>query len=73
MWRCSAGFVASSAARCHAGTAASGVPDRVEKLCHTVPMQRGGSALEVAECIIWLMSDKSSYVTDALLDVAGGR
>ena len=53
--------------------ASSGQPDRVERLQQFVPMARGGSAEEVAETIVWLMSDKASYVTGALLDVAGGR
>lgn len=53
--------------------ASSGQPDRVDTLKVNVPMQRGGSAKEVAEAILWLLSDESSYVTGALLDVAGGR
>ena len=53
--------------------ASSGQPDRVERLQHYVPMARGGTAEEVAEAIVWLMSDGASYVTGALLDVAGGR
>lgn len=51
----------------------AGHPDRVDKLKHNVPMQRGGSAVEVAEAILWLASDKSSYTTGSLLDVSGGR
>lgn len=53
--------------------ASMGVPDRVAKLAHTIPMQRGGSADEVAEAVLWLLSDQSSYVTGVLMDVAGGR
>jgi NAD(P)-dependent dehydrogenase (short-subunit alcohol dehydrogenase family) len=53
--------------------ASSGQPDRVERLQHNVPMARGGTAEEVAETVVWLMSDGASYVTGALLDVAGGR
>lgn len=53
--------------------ASSGQPDRVERLQHNVPMGRGGTAEEVAETIVWLLSEKASYVTGALLDVAGGR
>ena len=53
--------------------AAIGEPDRVASRAHQVPMQRGGSADEVAETIVWLISPASSYVTGALLDVAGGR
>jgi NAD(P)-dependent dehydrogenase (short-subunit alcohol dehydrogenase family) len=53
--------------------ASGGQPDRVDQMKHLVPMQRGGSAEEVAEAVLWLMSDKASYVTGTLLDVAGGR
>lgn len=53
--------------------ASAGVPGRVKEMEHLVPMQRGGSAEEVAEAILWLASDQASYVTAALLDVGGGR
>jgi len=53
--------------------AAGGNPDRAEKLAHTVPMGRAGTAEEVAEAIIWLASDKASYVTGTTLNVSGGR
>jgi NAD(P)-dependent dehydrogenase (short-subunit alcohol dehydrogenase family) len=53
--------------------ASGGIPDRVQKLAHLVPMQRGGSAEEVAESILWLLSPAASYVTMSLLDVSGGR
>jgi NAD(P)-dependent dehydrogenase (short-subunit alcohol dehydrogenase family) len=53
--------------------ASGGQPNRANVLAPTVPMQRPGSALEVAQTIAWLMSDQASYVTGALLDVAGGR
>jgi NAD(P)-dependent dehydrogenase (short-subunit alcohol dehydrogenase family) len=53
--------------------ASGGQPDRASLLAPTVPMQRPGSALEVAQTIVWLMSSQASYVTGALLDVAGGR
>jgi NAD(P)-dependent dehydrogenase (short-subunit alcohol dehydrogenase family) len=36
-------------------------------------MQRGGTALEVAQAIVWLLSDAASYTTMSLLDVSGGR
>lgn len=53
--------------------ASSGQPDRVERLQGLVPMGRGGSAEEVAESIVWLLSPAASYVTGVLLDVTGGR
>jgi NAD(P)-dependent dehydrogenase (short-subunit alcohol dehydrogenase family) len=53
--------------------ASGGLPDRVRDLQHLVPMQRGGTALEVAQAIVWLLSDAASYTTMSLLDVSGGR
>ena len=53
--------------------ASGGLPDRARSLAPHIPMQRAGSAAEVAEAIAWLMSDKSSYSTGAIIDVAGGR
>ena len=53
--------------------ASGGQPDRVRDLQHLVPMQRGGTALEVAQAIVWLLSDAASYTTMSLLDVSGGR
>ncbi|MBG6073980.1 MULTISPECIES: SDR family oxidoreductase [unclassified Polaromonas] len=53
--------------------ASGGLPDRVRDMAPLVPMQRAGSAEEVAESIVWLMGASSSYTTGALLDVAGGR
>lgn len=53
--------------------ASGGLPDRARDLAPQVPMQRAGSAEEVAKAIIWLLSEGSSYTTGALLDVAGGR
>jgi NAD(P)-dependent dehydrogenase (short-subunit alcohol dehydrogenase family) len=53
--------------------ASGGIPDRVRQLAHLVPMQRGGSAEEVAESILWLLSREASYVTMSLLEVSGGR
>jgi NAD(P)-dependent dehydrogenase (short-subunit alcohol dehydrogenase family) len=53
--------------------ASGGLPDRVKDLQHLVPMQRGGSAQEVAHAIVWLLSDAASYTTMSLLDVSGGR
>jgi NAD(P)-dependent dehydrogenase (short-subunit alcohol dehydrogenase family) len=53
--------------------ASGGLPDRVRDLAHQVPMQRGGTAEEVAQAIVWLMSDAASYTTMSLLEVSGGR
>jgi NAD(P)-dependent dehydrogenase (short-subunit alcohol dehydrogenase family) len=53
--------------------ASGGQPERARLLAPSVPMQRSGSALEVAQTIVWLMSGQASYVTGALVDVAGGR
>lgn len=53
--------------------ASGGDPDRVERLKNNIPMQRGGSAEEVAEAILWLASDKASYSSGTFLDVSGGR
>ena len=53
--------------------ASGGQPDRAQRIGATTPMGRPGHASEVAEAIIWLLSDAASYTTGALLDVAGGR
>ncbi|RZJ13235.1 MAG: SDR family oxidoreductase [Acidovorax sp.] len=53
--------------------ASGGLPDRVRDLAHQVPMLRGGTANEVAEAIVWLMSPAASYTTATLMDVSGGR
>jgi NAD(P)-dependent dehydrogenase (short-subunit alcohol dehydrogenase family) len=50
-----------------------GEPDRVQRLRHEIPMQRGGRPDEVAATIAWLCSDEASYVTGAIVDVSGGR
>lgn len=53
--------------------ASGGEPGRVERVKNAVPMKRGGQAEEVAQAILWLLSDESSYTTGTLVDVAGGR
>ncbi len=53
--------------------ASGGQPDRARQMAPLVPMQRAGSAEEVAEAIAWLLSDASSYTTGAVIDVTGGR
>lgn len=53
--------------------ASGGQPDRVQHLAPRVPMRRGGSALEVANAIVWLMSDESPYTTGSLIEISGGN
>lgn len=53
--------------------ASGGEPDRVKRLEASVPLQRGGTADEVARAILWLLSDESSYTTGTFIDVTGGR
>ncbi len=53
--------------------ASGGQPDRARQLAPQVPMQRAGSADEVAAAICWLLSEEASYTTGAVLDVTGGR
>ena len=53
--------------------ASAGEPGRVDRAKEGVPMKRGGTAEEIADAILWLLSDQSSYVTGTTIDVAGGR
>ncbi|MFK8328594.1 SDR family oxidoreductase [Pseudomonas sp. BJa5] len=53
--------------------ALSGDAERVSKLEPGIPMGRGGQAEEVAEAILWLLSDKASYSTGSFVDLGGGR
>ena len=53
--------------------ASGGQPDRLARLSASVPLGRGGTAQECAEAIYWLMSERSSYSTGAIIDVSGGR
>jgi NAD(P)-dependent dehydrogenase (short-subunit alcohol dehydrogenase family) len=48
-------------------------PGRVDRLLPNVPMARAGTPVEVAEAIVWLASEASSYVTGGFVDVGGGR
>ena len=50
-----------------------GEPGRVDRLGPTLPMKRGGDAIEVARAILWLCSEEASYSTGTFIDVAGGR
>jgi NAD(P)-dependent dehydrogenase (short-subunit alcohol dehydrogenase family) len=53
--------------------AANGAPDRLERLAPTIPLGRPGSPTEVAEGVLWLLSDAASYTTGAILEIGGGR
>jgi len=53
--------------------ASGGTPDRVREIAPQLPMQRAGTSDEVAEAIVWLLSDKSSYTTGSIVEVTGGR
>ena len=53
--------------------ASGGEPDRIERVKAMVPMKRGGTADEVANAVLWLLSDEASYTTGAFIDVAGGK
>jgi len=53
--------------------AANGAPDRLDRLAATIPMQRPGTPLEVAEGVLWLLSRAASYTTGAILEIGGGR
>jgi len=53
--------------------ASGGEPDRARQMAAAVPMKRAGSAMEVAQAIVWLMGDEASYTTGSVVDVTGGR
>ncbi|KJY86835.1 sugar dehydrogenase [Vibrio neptunius] len=50
-----------------------GEPGRVDRLASQIPLGRGGTALEVAQSIAWLLSDEASFVTGSFIDIAGGK
>jgi NAD(P)-dependent dehydrogenase (short-subunit alcohol dehydrogenase family) len=53
--------------------ASGGQPGRAQRLASTIPMQRPGTAPEIASAVMWLIGDGASYTTGAILDVGGGR
>jgi NAD(P)-dependent dehydrogenase (short-subunit alcohol dehydrogenase family) len=53
--------------------ASGGQPDRAHESASLIPMQRPGTAEEVAAAIVWLLSDEARYTTGAIIDVSGGR
>ncbi len=53
--------------------AANGEPGRLSRLTPTIPMQRAGTPEEIAQSVLWLLSDAASYVTGTILEIGGGR
>jgi NAD(P)-dependent dehydrogenase (short-subunit alcohol dehydrogenase family) len=53
--------------------ASGGEPNRVDRVKAFVPMKRGGTADEVAQAVLWLLSDEASFTTGAFIDVTGGK
>lgn len=53
--------------------ASGGEPDRVDRIKDSIPMKRGGQPEEVANAILWLLSDDASYATGTFIDLAGGK
>jgi|SRR5579859_987887 len=53
--------------------AASGAPDRPQRMAASIPMKRAGTATEVAEGVVWLLSPAASYTTGTILEIGGGR
>ena len=53
--------------------ASGGTPDRVREITPQLPMKRAGTADEVGEAIVWLLSEQSSYTTGSIVEVTGGR
>ncbi|MBQ4838431.1 SDR family oxidoreductase [Pseudoalteromonas luteoviolacea] len=50
-----------------------GEPGRVDRVAELLPMKRGGTAQEVANAVVWLLSDGASYATGTFIDLAGGK
>lgn len=53
--------------------ASGGQPDRVARMRDMVPMKREGTSLEVANAVVWLLSEEASYATGSIMNVSGGR
>ena len=53
--------------------ASGGEPGRVDRIKDSIPMKRGGQPEEVAQAILWLLSEQASYATGTFIDLAGGR
>jgi NAD(P)-dependent dehydrogenase (short-subunit alcohol dehydrogenase family) len=50
-----------------------GEPGRVDRIKESLPMKRGGQPAEVANAILWLLSEEASYTTGTFIDLAGGK
>ena len=53
--------------------ASGGQPERARQLAPQIPMQRPGTADEIAAMVVWLLSEEASYTTGAVIDITGGR
>ena len=53
--------------------ASGGEPGRVDRIKVSLPMKRGGHPTEVANAILWLLSDEASYTTGTFIELAGGK
>jgi len=53
--------------------ASGGQPRRAHELAPQIPMQRPGTAEEVAQAILWLLGEQSSYSTGGIIEATGGR
>lgn len=53
--------------------ASGGEPGRVDRVAPNIPLGRGGQPEEIASLVLWLVSDDASYISGALIDIAGGR
>jgi len=53
--------------------ASGGLPDRARDMAPSIPMQRAGTADEIADAVLYLLSPEASYITGSILNVSGGR
>ena len=53
--------------------ALGGNRNRPKEVSDKIPIGRAGTPMDIAQAVIWLMSDEASYCVNTLLDVSGGR
>jgi NAD(P)-dependent dehydrogenase (short-subunit alcohol dehydrogenase family) len=53
--------------------AKAGAPERLERMAPAIPMKRPGTPHEIAQAIVWLLSDAPAYITGSILEIGGGR